>query len=311
MFDVAKVGEDARRARKLSSIYHKGQDLAWDGREVFEQLMQKHGGVNIDDDKRQALARIYSIIMWGELAAWRISAQLADSLVDLEAKMAATAQAHDEARHFYVIHDYLEELGDISTELHPASRAVLELVLGTNSLLKKLSGMQLMVETLALTIFQVTRRAGVEPVLCELLPLFERDEARHVGLGVQHMPTLLKRSSRRELVETFVFQMKILGWTFRGLKAHEPDFETLGISVRDIIDVGRNKMFTATEMMWEEMGLERPWVRRKVEAMIDASLEMVFPDPESGHTFAGRLRNASAVWRAGGVGSETVELAGS
>ena len=48
------------------------------------------------------------MLMWGELAAWRISAQLADRLEPLEMKMAATSQAHDEARHFYVMHDYLE-----------------------------------------------------------------------------------------------------------------------------------------------------------------------------------------------------------
>jgi len=29
----------------------------------------------------------------------------------------------------------------------------------------------------------------VEPVLTELLPYYERDEARHVGLGVQMVPS--------------------------------------------------------------------------------------------------------------------------
>ncbi|MBT8496308.1 MAG: ferritin-like domain-containing protein [Deltaproteobacteria bacterium] len=310
MFDVAKIGEQARQAHKLASIYHKGQDLAWDGREVLAELIEKHGGITIPDDKRQALSRIYAIILWGELAAWRISAQLADSLIDLEAKMAATAQAHDEARHFYVMHDYLEQLGEVPTTLEKPTRIVLDMVLGTPSLLQKLSGMQLMVETFALTIFQVTRRANVEPVLSELLRFFERDEARHVGLGVQYMPTLMKESSRLELLQSFVFQMRILGWTLKGLKNHERDFETLGIPVRDVIDVARNKLFTATEMMWNEMAENRPWARKQAEAILDATVEVIFPQPELAHSLLERLRTARKVYAAGGVEADQVELAG-
>ena len=55
--------------------------------------------------------------------------------------------------------------------------------------------MQLMVETLALTIFQLVRETKVEPVLCELLPYYERDEARHVGLGIQHLPSMMRETN--------------------------------------------------------------------------------------------------------------------
>lgn len=309
MFDAAMIGKEARRAVKLESIYRKGQELAWDGRSVFSEIVAKHGGIRIDDDKREAVARIYSIIMWGELAAWKISAQLADAITPLEPKMAATAQAHDEARHFYVMHDYLEAIGGIRTELERPTRKVLESVLATRSLLQKLSGMQLMVESLALTIFQATRRANVEPVLCELLRYFERDEARHVGLGVQYMPALMRESSRLELSRAFLFQLRILGWTLHGLKLHERDFAALGIPVREIISIGRNKMFTATEMMWSEMAVSRPWTRRKVEAMLDASIEVIFPEPHD-QTLLDRLRTARSIYRAGGVGGAMVDLAG-
>ena len=52
----------------------------------------------------------------------------------------------------------------------------------------KLLGMQLIVESVAVTLFRSVAQAGVEPVLSELLPYFERDEARHVGLGVLYLP---------------------------------------------------------------------------------------------------------------------------
>ena len=94
MFDRAHYGLEAKNARILERIYHKGQALAWDGKEVLESLIAEHGTPEIDDEKKEALSRIFGIIMWGELAAWRISAELADELEPLEAKMAATSQAY-------------------------------------------------------------------------------------------------------------------------------------------------------------------------------------------------------------------------
>jgi hypothetical protein len=64
--------------------------------------------------------------MWGELAAWKISAQLADELEPLEAKLAATSQVHDEARHFYVMHDYLDALGEKAEPMEFWSQRVLD-----------------------------------------------------------------------------------------------------------------------------------------------------------------------------------------
>ena len=49
----------------------------------------------------------------------------------------------------------------------------LSMVLKTNNLAKKLLGMQLMVEPVALTIFQEIRRVSPEPVLSDLLEYFE------------------------------------------------------------------------------------------------------------------------------------------
>ena len=97
--------------------------------------------------------------------------------------MAATSQTHDEARHFYVMHDYLELLGYEPMELPAGPRRVIESILHADSLAKKLLGMQLMVEPIALTLFQIVRENNLEPVLCELLPYYERDEARHVAQG--------------------------------------------------------------------------------------------------------------------------------
>src|SRR5580704_15717662 len=98
-FSEDRSREEATRARRLEGLYHVGQEKAWDGRKVLAELVAKHGPIQIADDKRRALTKVFSIIMWGELAAWKVASQLADQIVPLEAKMAATSQAHDEARH--------------------------------------------------------------------------------------------------------------------------------------------------------------------------------------------------------------------
>src|SRR5207249_2363285 len=136
---------EARKLQKLRHLYHRGQDLAWDGRAVLGELIAKHGGIRLSDagGQRRALSRVFEIILCGELAAWKISAELADRLVPLEAKMAATSQAHDEARHFYVMYDYLRELGYRPTRIDKYSQRVLDLALNTPNLAHKILGMQL------------------------------------------------------------------------------------------------------------------------------------------------------------------------
>lgn len=78
---------------------------------MLDDLVTKHGGIHFPEDKKQAFARIASVLLWGELAAWSISADLALKLDDTPAKMAASSQVFDEARHFYVLRDYMWRAG--------------------------------------------------------------------------------------------------------------------------------------------------------------------------------------------------------
>lgn len=308
MFDLPKAAEQAKRAHRLESIYHHGQELAWDGRDVLQELLTKHQGIHINDKKREALRRIFAIILWGELAAWKISAQLADELVPLEAKMAATSQAHDEARHFYVMYDYLRELGEVPRAVTRPTYKVLNLILNSKPVLHKLTGMQLIVEPLALTIFQLVRRAEVEPVLSELLRFYERDEARHVGLGVQFLPELISKATKLEAMRSVVFQLRVIGWTLRGLRELETEFEVLGISARDVIMTARNKLFTAYELLWTGVH-DVPIARSYLETGLDSMCEILFPRAEVGSALFSRLNAARKVWRDGGLGQDTVDLA--
>ena len=278
MFDVDYTDREARRAKRMESIYHVGQDRIWDGKDVLAELIARHGPPKLAERERGALSQIFSVIMWGELAAWKISAQLADVIVPLEGKLAASSQVHDEARHFYVMHDYLEALGHQPPVLDYWSKRVLTMTLETKSLAKKLLGMQLTIETIALTIFQRVRELEVEPVLTELLPYYERDEARHVGLGIQLLPALVSSMSYAERVDFAVFHLDLYGSAVMSLKSLEPALMSIGLDPRSLLAIGFRKQSDIDAMFREEFP---SWPLDPPEKRIFAGLcELLFPTGE-------------------------------
>ncbi|MFO0580255.1 MAG: ferritin-like domain-containing protein [Polyangia bacterium] len=296
MFSLERDAEAARRADKLENLYHRGQDLIWSGRKVFSELRSRHGGVRVSDEVRTALGYVLGVLMWGELAAWKIAAQLADSLVAIEPKLAATSQAHDEARHFYVLHDYLAEIGYTPQPLDRQTRLLLDSALTTRDTVKKIMGMQLMIEALALTLFQALREAAVEPVLTELLRYYEKDEARHVGLGLQFLPMELGRLSRARSRSLTGFQIQLMVAALLELKAMEPHLRVLGVDARQVYLLGCAKQALALEMLWREGDgpvNHEPMLGR----LLAASGQLLFPDEQTGESRLGRsVRAARAAW---------------
>src|SRR5262249_49692964 len=163
--------------------------------------------------------------------------------------------------HFYVMYDYLRTLGYTPTRIDPYSQKVLDITLATPHVAEKLLGMQLMIETIALTIFADVRALRIEPVLTDLLAYYEKDEARHVGLGVQYLPQLLGGLSRREALRTTLFQLRLVFWTLAGLKAMEPDLAALGIRARDLGERGRVRQAAVFDELWRNAGKEHSGVR--------------------------------------------------
>jgi hypothetical protein len=223
------VGVAEARTSTVARIYHKGHEQAWDGRTVLDELVAKHGGIHFPADKKDAFARVASVLLWGELAAWSISADLAVKLEDTPAKMAASSQVFDEARHFYVLRDYLWRAGIEVAHLGGWSRRLLVELLETDNLLYKVVGMQLLVESTAVVMFRMIAEAELEPVLTELLYYFERDEARHVGLGVLTLPEVLAGLTERDAMRLWWFQTRMNLEMIMGGITLRHAFDQLGI----------------------------------------------------------------------------------
>jgi hypothetical protein len=227
--DPSLVGIAQARTDTIARIYHKGHEQAWDGRIVLDELIAKHGGIQFPEGKREAFGKVASVLLWGELAAWSISADLALKLEDTPAKMAASSQVFDEARHFYVLRDYLWRAGLPVQRLGGWSRRLLVELLETENLLFKVVGMQLLVESTAVVMFRQIAEAKLEPVLTELLYYFERDEARHVGLGVLTLPQVLEGLSDRDALSLWWFQTRMQLEMIAGGMTINPAWLELGI----------------------------------------------------------------------------------
>jgi hypothetical protein len=283
MFDVERSANEARRLSKVGNIYHRGQKLVWDGTAVLDELWARHGGTGLTAPQREPARRILGAILWGELAAWKIAAQLADELEPLEARMAATSQAHDEARHFYVMHDYLvRATGDFPRGMPRHAERLIAAALGADTLAKKLIGMQLQLESTALTIFHSLREAQICPVLSDLLVYFEKDEARHVGLGTQLLPTLMRKMSAAERVRFSAYSFRMAGLSLASLKGSESDLRALGIDPRRVAVLGKSKQM----LVFEELWALAPGMKSRIGELLgrgfDVAAELLWPDPGDG-----------------------------
>ncbi len=232
LIEDSLIDQATGKLDRLERLYHVGQEHAWDGRKVLAELIARHGKPRLPEDKKGPALKMLSILLWGELAAWAISADLAERIDDVDAKMAATSQAHDEARHFYVLRDYLRALGDPVPRLGGLGRRLLVGILETDSLAHKLIGMQLLTESNALSIFRGLVELDLEPVLSELLPYYEKDESRHVGLGVLYLPKLLARMTRFEAAAASAFQIRCVALLISAGLTMREDLERLGMNPR-------------------------------------------------------------------------------
>lgn len=299
MFDLERDAGEARRFDRLGNIYHRGQSLAWNGRDVLQSLVEKHGKPKLEGTKREAFRQVFGPILWGELAAWKISAQLADRLEPLEAKLAATSQAHDEARHFYVMYDYMTlATGAVPKSVHAAGEKLLSCVMSTDDLACKLLGMQLQLETSALSIFQGAREQNICPVLTELLGYFEKDEARHVGLGVQYLPLLMRRMGRLEGARLTAFGLQVSFWLIASNQAMTPALRELGLDPRRVLRLGKSKQLLVFEELWGAVGKTGVDAGDVVARLLEGVANAMWP-PEGQRTVPGRVRAFAAGLRSG------------
>jgi hypothetical protein len=216
---------------------------------------------SLDEEKKWEMTRRLasfrlSNFLHGEQGALMVAAQLVNCVPHTDAKFYAATQTMDEARHVEVFSRYIQKLDEVRP-IAPPVKKVLDATLETDDWMKKLVGMQIVVEGLALYSFREMRNLTEEPLLKNLLTYVARDESRHHAYGVQYIERcvpLLDPGARAEL----------------------EDFALL--AARTLID-SRNQqtLFSSILQIWAEIGID---VVALVESLRQESEELMHDAPK-------------------------------
>ncbi len=230
VLDVTYTWGYQETREKLRDLYDKAVRAQWISDEVLpwqtnvdrelpmgpEQLLPLFGSDiynRLSQKERKALnsetfSWTLSQFLHGEQGALLATAQLVDSVRDLDSKLYAASQVVDEARHVDVYNRYVHSKIGFSYPVNSHLKTLLDMILKDSRWDMKFLGMQIMVEGLALAAFGMIRNNTQEPLLRELTAYVMGDEARHVAFGILSLRDYYKEqpeSVRRER-EDFVFE---------------------------------------------------------------------------------------------------------
>jgi hypothetical protein len=261
MLDITYAWGYQETRQKLRDLYDKAVRGQWISDEVLpwktnvdleqpmgpEQLMPLFGSdiynKMTERERRNTNIETFSWtlsqFMHGEQGALLATAQLVDSVKDLDSKLYAASQVADEARHVDVYNRYVHSKIGFSYPVNPHLKTLLDMILKDSRWDMKFLGMQIMVEGLALAAFGMMRNNAKEPLLRELTAYVMGDEARHVAFGVLSLRDFYREqpeSVRRER-EDFVYEAARL---MRDRFLFQEVWDKLGLPVKECMDIALN-----------------------------------------------------------------------
>jgi hypothetical protein len=127
--------------------------------------------------------RNFSSILHGEQGALNLSASLCHVLYDQGAQEYAANQTREEARHVTAFARYVKSRWGRPTECGAALKSLLIEIIEAPEVYKKIVGMQMLVEGLAMGAFSNGYRYNRDPVARKLFQLVMTDEAFHHKFG--------------------------------------------------------------------------------------------------------------------------------
>ncbi len=131
----------------------------------------------------QSTRFVLSSILHGEQGALSLSASLTSVLRDPGAQEYAANQAREEARHVTGFSNYITTRWGSPLASGQTLRSLLSQIVASDAVYKKLVGMQMLIEGLAMGAFAMLQRETRDPVLRQLIRFTMTDEAAHHKFG--------------------------------------------------------------------------------------------------------------------------------
>jgi rubrerythrin len=258
-FDLFRREIDLKHPR-LERLYEQAKQDFWNDSTAIDWDQP----ITLDGDQRRALAKVLSLIYYGERAALEVSAQLVPLVEDEQAKFVLACQVIEEAKHVSAFRRLLQKLDDI----HPCNRWVrrtLVDLVGTKRPAFKLVGMQLIVENIANQLFHVIHDAVEDPLLRQVLTYVARDEKKHTALAVLYLPQVLKKVGFLEAQHLYARQIY---WSFcisSAIWDHRREAAALEIDIQSALKRG----IDAQDRLVEQMGMKKAIFKNKrLEQMV-------------------------------------------
>ena len=244
---------------QVMSLYEKSRRLQWDidrdidwslpfdpshpilGSSTFPifelPMFQRLSRTQQETLNARFTANALSQFVHGEQGALLVAAMLTSVCPQYEAKLFASAQAYDEARHLEVFSRYVRRCGGLEPP-DPQMKKMLDAILGADHWAKAMVGMQIIVEGVALTAFHSYRKSTRDPVLQNLLQLVLRDEARHVSFGQVFLTRAVEEDDAlADEIADFTVEAIRMWATFRQSAARKtlPLLMTAGVDPEDML----------------------------------------------------------------------------
>ena len=257
-FDAAYTWDVSPKRNDLRALYEKSKLLQWNaatdidwsidvdpekenvpdsfipiyGTPMFDKLDKKRELPNL---RRHSSAYMLSNFLHGEQGALFATSQLVLAVPSADAKLYASTQVIDEARHVEAYDRYLREKIELVYPISPHLRMLLDEILRESRWDMKYLGMQILVEGLALASFGMISQTADEPLIKQIVTMIMRDEARHVAFGVLSLRGLYAELSSSELRDREDFVLEASRLMRDRLMAQEV-WENLGMPVKECME---------------------------------------------------------------------------
>ncbi len=242
--------------------------------------------------RHESLAWLLSQFLHGEQGALLATAQLVTAVPSIDAKLYASTQVIDEARHVEVYERYVREKLENLYPINAHLKTLLDQILADARWDMKYLGMQILVEGLALAAFAFIRAYANEPLIRDVTMHVMRDESRHVAFGVMALRDFYARhftaAEIRERQE-FTYDACVLMrdrflardvWERMGLPVDECCRHALDApSMREF----RRLLFSRIVPNVKKLGLLDTWLRAKFAELGILDFESLAADDE--HVF--------------------------
>ncbi len=297
-YDTVYTWDYSAQRQDLRNLYEKSKDamwnartdLAWDtdvdpegdnmpnefipifGSHLWDKLNKK---TELPKLRRLSTSYMLSNFLHGEQGALLATAQIVSAVPHHDAKLYASTQVMDEARHVEAYDRYLRDKVEMTFPISPYLKELLDEILTESRWDMKYLGMQIMVEGLALAAFGMISQTSKEPLIRQIVHMIMQDEARHVAFGVLSLKGIYADMSEAELKdrEDFIISASRL---MRDRLLMQEVWQHMGMPVDECIEVAlksetmqmfRTLLFSKIVPNVKRLGLLTPRVRKGFEEL--------------------------------------------